>query len=46
MLQDREVEKRSKIWKINLMQQMLKATGSATETEIDILKTENYRNAM
>ena len=39
MLQDRELEKRSKIWKINLMQQMLIATGSATETEIDILKT-------
>ena len=39
MLENGQVEKRTKIWKIELMQQMLIKTKPAIETEVDILKT-------
>ena len=39
MFQNRKLEKRTKIWKIDLMRQMLIKIGAAIEAEVEILKT-------
>ena len=39
MLQNGKLEKRTKIWKTELMRQMLVEIKPTIETEVDILKT-------
>ena len=39
MFQNRKLEKRTKIWKIDLMRQMFIKIGAAIEAEVEILKT-------